>query len=56
MRWCSHSEPLRRRLPVARHRQGQRPAVVHGRQAEDSREHHEGHQDGAGSEEGSGQG
>lgn len=43
----SHVEPLRQRLPGPGHRQGERAAVVHGRQAEDPREYHEGDQDGA---------
>lgn len=43
----SHPEPLRQRLPEPGFRQGQRPASVHGRQAQDQGQHHEGYQDGA---------
>lgn len=57
--FCSpHSYPpaLRRGLQRPGLRQGQRPAPVHGRQAQDPRQHHEGDQDGADPEEGADQG
>lgn len=52
----SNVEPLRQGLPGSGYWQGECAAVVHGRQAEDSGEYHEGDQDGACVEEGSDQG
>lgn len=50
----SHPQPLRCRLRTTRFREGQRSAPVHGWQAEDQGQHHEGDQNGAYPEEGPG--
>lgn len=50
----SHPPSLGRGLWQAGRRQGQRPAPVHGRQAQDQGRHDEGHEDGAHPQEGAG--